>query len=67
MTNSLSNFVNNLAELIHKIKCKYQHDKKCKTCGVGYKDWEFCLEYTNVKMILYSTNVDFAIRFIEKI
>ena len=49
MTNSLSNLVNNLAELIHKIKCKNQHDKKCKTCGIGYKDWESCLEYTNAK------------------
>ena len=28
MASSLSNFVNNLAEGIHKIKCKYEHDKK---------------------------------------
>ena len=31
MANSLSNLVNNLSELIHKIKCKYrQNDKKGK-------------------------------------
>ena len=30
---ALSNFVNNLAEGIHKVKWKYGHDdKKCKTC-----------------------------------
>ena len=33
MASSLSSFVNNLAEGIHKIKCKYEHDnKKCDTC-----------------------------------
>ena len=32
------------------IKCKYGHDNKnCKTCGIKYKDWECCLEYTNGK------------------
>ena len=31
MANSLSNLVNNLSELIHKITCKYrQNDKKGK-------------------------------------
>ena len=35
MASSLSNLVNNLAEGIHKIKCKYEHDnKKRKTCGI---------------------------------
>ena len=29
IANSLSNLVNNLAEGIHKIKCKYGHDKNC--------------------------------------
>ena len=49
MASSLSNLVNNYAEGIHKIKCKYQHDdKKCETCGIKYKDCECCLEYTNV-------------------
>ena len=42
MASSLSNLVN-LAEGIHKIKCKYGHDnKKCKGC-------ECCLEYTSVE------------------
>ena len=32
MASSLSNLVNNLADVIHKIKCKYGHDdKKCET------------------------------------
>ena len=50
MGNSLSNLVDNLAEGILKIKCKYGHgNEKWETCGIKYKDWEFCLEYTNVK------------------
>ena len=28
MISSLSNLVDNFAEEIHKIKCKYRHDKK---------------------------------------
>ena len=28
MTSVLSNLVNNLSEGIHRIKCKYKHDKK---------------------------------------
>ena len=28
MTSLLSKLVDNLAEAIHKIKCKYEHDKK---------------------------------------
>ena len=53
---SLSNLVDNLAEEIHKIKCKFGHDnKKSETCGIKYKDIKCCLEYTNVKddWILY--------------
>ena len=35
MASSLSNIVDNLAEVIHEIKCKDGHDdKKCKTCGI---------------------------------
>ena len=49
IASSLSDLVNNLAEEIHKIKCKYRHNKKCETCGVKCKDCECCLEYTNVK------------------
>ena len=50
MTTSLSNLVNNLAEGIHKIKFKYEHDyKKCGTCSIKYKYWESFLEYANFK------------------
>ena len=50
MTSSLSNFVNNVFEGIHKIKCKYGHnDKKCETCRIKYKYWNCFLEYTNFK------------------
>ena len=35
---SLSNFVNNLSEGTHRIKCKFGHnDKKCETCGIKCK------------------------------
>ena len=33
----------------HKIKCKYEHDKKkCDTCGIKCKDLEYFLEYKSV-------------------
>ena len=49
MTSSLSNLVDNLAEGIHKLKCKYGHDnEKCETYGIKYKDC-CCLELANVK------------------
>ena len=49
MANSLSNFVNNLAERIHKIKLKYGNsNKKCETCGIKFEDCECCFEYTSV-------------------
>ena len=42
---SLSSFVNNLAERIHKNKCKYEHNNKnCKTCRIEDKDSECCFE-----------------------
>ena len=35
VASSLSNPVNNLAEGVYKIKCKYEHDnEKCKMCGI---------------------------------
>ena len=35
MASSLSNFVNNLSEGIHRIKWKFGlDDKKCETCGI---------------------------------
>ena len=50
---STSNVVNNLAEGVHRIKCKYGHNnKKCETCGIKYKNCEDFLEYTNFKDIL---------------
>ena len=46
MTSS-SNFVNNLSQGIHKIKCKYEHnDKNCETCRITYKYCDCFLEYT---------------------
>ena len=56
MASSPPNLVDNLAEVIHKIKCKCGIDnKKCETCGIKYKDCECYLEYTNVKddLIVY--------------
>ena len=45
MASSLLTLVNNLAEGIHKIKCKYRHDdKKCETCINKYKDCNDFLE-----------------------
>ena len=39
MTSSLSYLINNLAKVIHEIKCKYGHeDKKCEICEMKYKD-----------------------------
>ena len=50
MASSLSNLVNNLAEVIHKSKCKNGHDKKkYETCRIKYKNYECFLEYANVK------------------
>ena len=46
MTSSLSNLVDYLAERIHKIKCKYEHDNK--TYGIKYKGCECYLEYTKM-------------------
>ena len=47
----LLNLVNNLAEGIHKIKCRYGYDdKKCETWGIKYKDCNCFLEYTNLKV-----------------
>ena len=48
MASSLSNLVNNLAEGIHKTKCKY-NDKKGETCRIKYKDCNYFFEYTSFK------------------
>ena len=53
MASSLSNLVDNLAERIHKIKCKNWNDNKiCKTCRIKCKNFECCLEHTNVKNLI---------------
>ena len=50
MASSLSNFINNLSEGIHRIKCKNGHDdKKCETCRIKYKHCDCVLKHTNVK------------------
>ena len=50
MASSLSNFVDNIAEGIHKTKCKYGHDnEKYEICGMKYEDCDCCLEYINIK------------------
>ena len=50
MASSLSSHVNNLAEEIHTVKWKYRRDnKKCETCGIKYKNCEFCPECTNFR------------------
>ena len=38
MASSLSNLINNLAEEIHRIKCKNEHNnKKCERCEIKFK------------------------------
>ena len=47
MHNSLSNLVNNLAEGILKIKCKYGNNhENCEKFRIKYKDFDCCPEYT---------------------
>ena len=48
IASSISNLVNNLLEGIHKIKCKYRHNK-CETCGITYELYGCFLECTNYK------------------
>ena len=50
MSSSLSYLVYNLAEGIHRIKCKNWHyNKKCETCRIKCKDCKCFAEYTNFK------------------
>ena len=50
MARLLSNIVNNLAEGIHKIKCKYGNsNKKCENCRSKYEDCECFIVYVNFK------------------
>ena len=48
MASSLSNLVNNLSEVIHRIKYKYGHDdKNYKTCGIEYQYRNYFHEHIN--------------------
>ena len=39
IASSLSNLVNNFADGILNIRCKYgQNDEKCENCGIKYTD-----------------------------
>ena len=52
MASSLSNLVNNIAEGIHKIECKYGHDHKIwETCGIKKKIVSAVLNTQTLKMI----------------
>ena len=73
MASSLSNLINNIAEGIHKIKCKYGHnDKKSEICGIKYKYCDCFLEYANFKndLIEYKNlcyNKNYQQKFDEKL
>ena len=57
--------LNNVAEIIHKLKCKYEQNKKnCKICGIKYNDSECCLDY--IKDDLIEQNVYVVTRIHEK-
>ena len=49
MTKLFSNLANNFAEGSPKTKCKYGHDNKKIHMELDTKNFECCLEYTNVK------------------
>ena len=41
--------IDNLAEGIHTIKCKYGYDNtRCETCRIKYKYYECYLQYINM-------------------
>ena len=50
MASSLSNLVNNLSEVIHRIEYKFGYDdEKCEACGMKYKHYDCFLQYTHFK------------------
>ena len=60
MASSLSDFVNNLAGGIHKVKWKCTHDnKKYITFVIKYKYCGCCLKYANVQDELIVCNCFF--------
>ena len=64
MTSSLSNLVKNLAEGIHRIKCKCARDNKnCKTCKIEYKKLRML---SWIHELHQNINVYVAIRVIKK-
>ena len=73
VASSLSNLVNNLSEGNQRIKCKYRYDdKKCETCGIKCKYYNYVLEYTNFKddLIEYKClccNKNYQHKFDEKL
>ena len=71
MASSSSSLFNNLYEVLHRIKCKLEHDdKKCETCGIKYKYCDCFLEYTNFKenLIEYKIcNKSYRRKFDEKL
>ena len=67
MASSLSNLINNLAEEIHKIQCKYrQGGKKYETCRIKQKDCDCFLEYTKFKDDLMKCKCLYNTRTIKK-
>ena len=73
MASSLSSFVNNPFEEIHRIKCKYGYDdKKYDTYGIKYKYCDCFLEYTNfrddlIEYICLCCNKNYQHKFNEKL
>ena len=46
MASSLPNYVNNLSEELHGIKCISEHDdKKCEACGIEYEYCDCFIQY----------------------
>lgn len=47
--------VDNLDKGIHKVKCKFEHHKRCGFCGMKTRNCECCFEYSTLKndLILY--------------
>ena len=68
MARSLSNLVNNLAEEIHKIKCKHRHDdKRSKPAELNKNIAPVFLKYTNFKADVVEHNFLIQIHFLTMI